>query len=811
MRRRRPLGRSNSTTPVTRQEFEELRAEILRIGSQRPPYISLVESISDDPDVDDSYGWRFGGTAEGAEVVETDGLAPAAVEFAPVVEGGVSFLAIKWRAVDNPDVTTYEVHLSDTSGFTPNPTTLRAETLGTLVFLRQQPANVIVNPSVEGDLTGWESKAGATVTQSTEQAIQETNSIKVDCPGADASEGVQATFSESGIIAALGGRRYTFSAYIYSTSARDFALKWNEYDAASVYLTTRSATVSHTGTGWERFSLSADTDAACTQIQPSVESGLASAVIFYVDGLMFEYEPDLSDYTENNDPVLVRGDTYYVKIVAKDDDGSATASPEGVGQLAQVTGPDIAADAVIAEHILAGSITAEHLEAMMVLVTTLMAGAEGSSRVEVGVTEMEDGVQMVGIHGFDTDGETVTFMFDAATGQVYLKGTLDFGVRSRLLSNDIIELGEQPLGFESVHRVQSRSKANTAAGTWSGFTLLFTAPTTLGNLAIAIVSMKNTTLPSTPATPVGWTKVAEDTEGTTRLVVFARENCPSITGLTVNFDGATKPQQVVMSLIEVSGIAAASALDFAVTATGSSGQPTVSKGSAIAQADEYLLAIAVVSDDGGDDVPGVTLNALDTTNGGWGAVMLQGNTPTTLGRYDLSQYGVDQLTGSAISPVYTSNGSTSSLDEGWIVAMLGFKAAAADVVAPDTTKLRLYGKYASVPDATALHAQGEDGIENSVVLGPADQRWRFEHLSVAVNFGSVPAHTGGTGSCLAPVVTGDLVVFLGHPDPGNRALVIRVEPVVLTNGQIDFWVFNADSSPVDIPSLLFHFLIIHTS
>lgn len=50
---------------------------------------------------------------------------------------------------------------------------------------------------------------------------------------------------------------------------------------------------------------------------------------------------------------------YFVRIVAEDDDGAAAAGPEASGQAVQVTGEDIAADTIVGNHILGGTITGD--------------------------------------------------------------------------------------------------------------------------------------------------------------------------------------------------------------------------------------------------------------------------------------------------------------------------------------------------------------------------------------------------------------------------------------------------------------------
>jgi hypothetical protein len=72
----------------------------------------------------------------------SDGVAPASSPV-PVVEGGVKSLFIGWDRVTNADPVTYEVHVSDTSGFTPDSTTLSGETGGTLHVIRTLPGSTV--------------------------------------------------------------------------------------------------------------------------------------------------------------------------------------------------------------------------------------------------------------------------------------------------------------------------------------------------------------------------------------------------------------------------------------------------------------------------------------------------------------------------------------------------------------------------------------------------------------------------------------------------------------------------------------------
>ena len=91
---------------------------------------------------------------------------------------------------------------------------------------------------------------------------------------------------------------------------------------------------------------------------------------------------------------LQYGTVYYVRVVARDEDGSAAPSLQAVGQIFQATGVNIAADSVTTAHLLAGSITGEKFSAE-VIVSGMFKTAEAGQRVEWGIA---------GIQGYKSDG-----------------------------------------------------------------------------------------------------------------------------------------------------------------------------------------------------------------------------------------------------------------------------------------------------------------------------------------------------------------------------------------------------------------------
>lgn len=98
--------------------------------------------------------------------------------------------------------------------------------------------------------------------------------------------------------------------------------------------------------------------------------------------------------------LLTYGTTYYVKVVATDTDGAAAAGTQGSAMMVQVTSPDIAVRAIVADHILGSSITADKLASALVLASILKT-ADSGQRVEISADGIalfaSDGSQLVSI------------------------------------------------------------------------------------------------------------------------------------------------------------------------------------------------------------------------------------------------------------------------------------------------------------------------------------------------------------------------------------------------------------------------------
>ncbi|MGA5670086.1 hypothetical protein ACPCTG_31970 [Streptomyces pseudogriseolus] len=108
-------------------------------------------------------------------------------------------------------------------------------------------------------------------------------------------------------------------------------------------------------------------------------------------------------------------EAHYVRLTAVNTSGNASGpSEETEATPIKVDGPDLEAGSVTAAAIQAGAVTAEKLEAVLQLVTRLVAGDPAGARVELN----EDGLRV-----YNTAGD-LTIRFDAADGSAVFTGTI---------------------------------------------------------------------------------------------------------------------------------------------------------------------------------------------------------------------------------------------------------------------------------------------------------------------------------------------------------------------------------------------------
>lgn len=129
---------------------------------------------------------------------------------------------------------------------------------------------------------------------------------------------------------------------------------------------------------------------------------------------------------------LAVGTTYYAHVFAKDLDGYGPMSLEASGSPVQITGPDIAVNAVTAAKILAGEITADKFAATLAMVSTLLVG----SNITLRPTESSLGAGDSGLVVSLANGGIIQLPADGSAAQ-FLKVALE---ATSILVQDNFEL-----------------------------------------------------------------------------------------------------------------------------------------------------------------------------------------------------------------------------------------------------------------------------------------------------------------------------------------------------------------------------------
>lgn len=506
--------------------------------------------------------------------------------------------------------------------------------------------------------------------------------------------------------------------------------------------------------------------------------------------------------------------TYFVKLKATDADGSAAAGTEASGSPRQADVDDLAVGSVVAGTIAANAVTADTLESVLALVTTLLAGTADAGRVEIGVNP--DDATDLGIRAYDSLN-VPTLRVVSQDGSVYIRGRLDFGSGSRLLSNDIIELmGQASAGFQLPTRVQGNSKGRSGFDAGADFTTVnfgWPAPTTPGNLLFAVVSQSNSGGAGTPDVPTipGWTQIQTATQGSgpvQRQTLFKIEAAATRSGAETLTVGSNT-RYAIIHFMEYSGVGV---IDITTTAgTGNSASPLTGSTGTLAQANEVLLAAVCLT-------PTATFGAFSdgftlVSNGSAGhEVAVGGNTIVPVTDY---QSQVAEFVASATTS--KSTGLTLLGARQWIAQLVTFKALVAgavggSVATPDAGKARLYVADDADSDP-ALHVITDDGQKNSVALGPPGVAYRMQMMSAAVDIPSTLQQAGGAITVtLTGVVTGDIVVWIGSDVTSDGTqFIYYVKQSSVTTNAADLIYFNADDATRNPASATHYFLVFHVA
>lgn len=495
------------------------------------------------------------------------------------------------------------------------------------------------------------------------------------------------------------------------------------------------------------------------------------------------------------------GTTYYVRLVAKDDDGPAPASNQTAA-----TPADGMDSVIITDFLAANSITADKLAVVMALASALVAGTIGAQRVEVGYGT-DGGVidpGFLGIRAFDVDGSTVTFRLDGLTGEAFLSGRVDWGTASRLLKSDVLEIQEQPTTtFETPSHVQTAKTMIANVGSVVDISVAWPSPTQPGNLLLAVLTSCDTDSfnGNVADTPAGWTFLQNTArqEGTTRYVrqqLFKVENAASRSGTeTFHFPAtADRPTDAILQVFEYDG---ADVQDVRAAGIGGSGTAVSSSDlpAPLAQSGEILLGFVGVQVTVGtsDDA-----DATDPLNG----FVRYGVATSAFGVLGSHEY---ELVVPDPTPLPLKV--TLAQPARWVAQLVAFTPAPVGVPTPDTGKVRAYAK--DVDGIARLHSRSSDGSEGSVALAKADETMLFEYAAVTIDIASTASHSGGSQSVTIPgLATGDVCFWEGQ-DGGANGVQYWTEPVCTSPDTIVLHRFNADAVTLDPVSTTHHFFIIH--
>ena len=513
-------------------------------------------------------------------------------------------------------------------------------------------------------------------------------------------------------------------------------------------------------------------------------------------------------------------DTYYFKLVAKDADGSASASSESA---ASQLDPNASND------ILAGSITAEHLESVMDIATTMIAGTWGGAHVQTGFGAKDDGTgepeldpSFVGIRMYDGSGDTdPVFRVDASDGTVQVKGRIYFGREfgSRLTRNDMIQVAEQTTAtYQTPVLEQSVFGVDTDL---SDYPLEWPATPTVGNLLIVIVNTFDAGGNATNTWDGGlYTSVKNNTwaSGNARQAVYKRV----ATGTDDdNISFSKSVDNVIVGAYEFSGVTdtedAANA-----TAESTTGSGPAETGTSVGNQSQLGLIIGTMALYGRAlfDFPGYP--AGDPTFGLTNTPAQEGYTQKGSNEIDNNFYAPtegafekDQLevsTWMKVDDSDTTPGTDNNISgaDAWRGTLVNFKAKATAVEAAETDTSRIYTQ--DVSGKSLFHTVDEAGLERALVMGKKGERWDMEVMqSSSFNWASTAAHSVQNGNVtVTGVKVGDICIFLDSSS-GQRQFIWRAEPIATVADQITLRGFNASTGTIDPASDTYYFLVIHRS
>ena len=834
-RRRRTPNRQDG--PPSREEFDALAAQVRKVMQKAQMGLGISPVLSGEPGEDDSFEYEFDGNSEtatdsgtvggylpGEIPYITDGIAPTSSP-TPEVEGGIGFLAVKWAAVSNADPVTYEVHLSTTTGFTPDGTTLAGETPGLLAFIERMPDGTAFTQGttyyckiIAKDEDG---SAAAGSQDSTTLRKLPTNHLQTD-GGTPAKPAVDLVSGPGWIQAkwaTVAGTIDPVTYYVYCSASSGFTPDAGNFigqTAGNTVVINKLTAGTQLATGTTYYvKVIAASDLSGNVSATSDEDSATPAVI----------DASVTTFSNINAGTITTGTLDAARIAAGSlDANKITANTITANEIAAdaITTSELAADAVVAENILAEAVTAAKIESVMNLSSSFLAGSFPGANVQVGFGVKDDGAgnpvidpAFIGVRAYDGTNDDPVFKLPADGSPASFRGVVKFGSHglSKLLVNDMVQLEEQTTGaFAMPLLVQS---IGTSSADWTSPAHEFESDPTVGNVVICVMTHWDGGGAGTLTTPSGFTSLHQKVWGGSsngRTAVFGKvatgtgdggPGDPVTVTISKNADIA------IIQLFEFSGATITEHVGSDEDEDNSGGNMTMTTPATSAISQRCLvLGVGMAF---GSYTPGVGGDSaeLDSYPASY---TFAGNGMEWNPNYFSPGNSVEQGVFYKVADSGTQSfsiGTNADADAGLALCLV-LEAAANGVEPAEANTVRMYAQ--DVSGNTYLHTTDEDGRECAVVLGTAGEVWRLEHLVVTKDVANVPAHgtLTETWTGISGLAVGDLVYFLNKDSP-HRLLVIRAKAVCAVAGELQMQFGNADTADVNPPSDDYHFLIWHKS
>lgn len=292
----------------------------------------------------------------------SDGYAPSESPV-PTADGADRALRVSWTAITNADPVTYDVHIGTTNSFTASASTLFGSTSGTVMIvthLGQAGSARLVNGT--------------------------TYYVRIQARDADGSATISAAVAGLPRAGTDGLVPGTPGAPTLTGGIGVLVVRWTNI---------------------------ANVDPLFHDVHISTSSGFTPSATTLLGRMFGEFYVIRSLTAAQGGAALVFGTTYYVKLVAFDEDGQGGTSAQASGGISQAGTTDI----------VAGNITAALLESVMILTSRLIAGAADSgARIALGF----HGGSSYGLRAYNGAG-TITFELKGADGSITMTGGIVSG------------------------------------------------------------------------------------------------------------------------------------------------------------------------------------------------------------------------------------------------------------------------------------------------------------------------------------------------------------------------------------------------